>query len=113
MFDVEREFLIAALFDEINSGFHCYFTRGVWSRCTLQIDLFPQLKKTYRSISMRATSCCLINANYKFSVTGLGVDLQRRTCTCRIFDLDKIPCPYVMAVFRSQHGTILEIRFTS
>ena len=47
-------------------------------------------------------------ANYKFSVTGHGdvatVDLQRRTCTCRIFYLDKIPCPHAMAVIRSQHG---------
>ena len=47
-------------------------------------------------------------AKYKFSVTGHGdvatVDLQRRTCTCRIFDLDKIPCPHAMTTIRSQHG---------
>ena len=47
-------------------------------------------------------------SNYKFSVIGHGdvatVDLQRRTCTCRIFDLDKIPCPHAMAAIRSQHG---------
>ncbi|KAH0633344.1 hypothetical protein KY284_036130 [Solanum tuberosum] len=47
-------------------------------------------------------------ANYKFSVTGHGdvatVDLQRRTCTCRIFDLDKIHCPHAMATVRAQYG---------
>ena len=47
-------------------------------------------------------------ANYKCSVTGHGyvatVDLQRRICTCRIFDLDKIPCPHAMAAIRFQHG---------
>ena len=47
-------------------------------------------------------------ANYKFSVTGHGdvatMDLQRRTCTCRIFDLDKITCPHAMATIWSQYG---------
>ncbi|KAH0662391.1 hypothetical protein KY284_027322 [Solanum tuberosum] len=47
-------------------------------------------------------------ANYKFSITGHGdvatVDLQRRTCTCRIFDLDKIPCPHAMVALRAQYG---------
>ena len=47
-------------------------------------------------------------ASYKFSVTGHGevatVDLKRRTCTCRIFYLDKIPCPHAMAAIRFQHG---------
>ncbi|XP_049368301.1 uncharacterized protein LOC125833197 [Solanum verrucosum] len=47
-------------------------------------------------------------ANYKFSVTGHGdvatVDLQRRTCTCRFFDLDKIPSPHAMEALRSQYS---------
>ncbi|KAH0681185.1 hypothetical protein KY284_022270 [Solanum tuberosum] len=47
-------------------------------------------------------------ANYKFSVIGHGdvatVDLQRRTCTCRILDLDKVPCPHAMAALRAQYG---------
>ncbi|KAH0746326.1 hypothetical protein KY285_007983 [Solanum tuberosum] len=47
-------------------------------------------------------------ANYKFSVTGHGdvatVDLQRKTCTCRSFDLDKILCPHAMAALRAQYG---------
>ena len=60
-------------------------------------------------MSTRATSCWPIKSpNYKFSVTGHGdvatVDLQRRICTCRIFDLDKIPCPHAMAAIQSQHG---------
>ena len=43
-----------------------------------------------------------------FSVTGHGdvatVDLQKRTFTCRIFYLDKIPCPHAMSAIRSQHS---------
>ncbi|XP_069151944.1 uncharacterized protein [Solanum lycopersicum] len=50
----------------------------------------------------------ILIANYKFSVTGHGyvatVDLKRRTCTCRIFNFDKIPCPHAMTALQSQHG---------
>ena len=54
-------------------------------------------------------------AKYKFSVTGHGdvatVDLQRRTCTCKIFDLDKIACPHAMTAIHPNMVMILEIRF--
>ena len=47
-------------------------------------------------------------ADYKFRITGHGdaatVDLQTRSCTCKVFDLDKIPCPYAMAALRAQYG---------
>ncbi|KAF3674854.1 hypothetical protein FXO38_05028 [Capsicum annuum] len=42
------------------------------------------------------------------NITGHGdvamVDLQTRSCTCRVFDLDKIPCPHAMAVLQAQYG---------
>ncbi|TMW90973.1 hypothetical protein EJD97_014982, partial [Solanum chilense] len=108
IFDVEREFPIVALFDKINRRFALYFTRGVWNWCTLQIDLFLQLKKTYQSTSTGNKLMAHQITNFKFSVTGHGdvatVNLQRRTCTCRIFYLDKIPCPHAMTAIRSQHG---------
>ncbi|XP_050222591.1 uncharacterized protein LOC126672680 [Mercurialis annua] len=28
------------------------------------------------------------------------VDLKERTCTCRKFDIDEIPCPHAMAIFK-------------
>ena len=47
-------------------------------------------------------------ANYKFSINGHGdvftVDLQRRMCTCKVFDLETIYCPHGMAALRSQYG---------
>ena len=57
---------------------------------------------------MRATSCSPIKSLTTSSASGHGdvatVDLQRRTCTCKIFDLEKIPCPHSMAAIRSQQG---------
>ena len=45
--------------------------------------------------------------DYKFCITDHGdvatVDLQTRSCTRRIFDLDKIPCPHAMGVVRAQY----------
>ena len=47
-------------------------------------------------------------ADYKFRITSHGdaatVDLQTRSCTCRVFDLDKIPYPHAMAALRAQYG---------
>ena len=46
--------------------------------------------------------------NYKFSVIAHDdvstVDLQRRSFTCKIFELDKIPSPDAMAPLQFQHG---------
>ncbi|TMW81499.1 hypothetical protein EJD97_009235, partial [Solanum chilense] len=109
MFDVEREFPIVALFDEINRIFALLFHQRRMELVTPQIDLFLQLKKDILEY-VNAGNKLLTHqiANYKFSVTGhryvATVDLQRRTCTCRIFCLDKIPCPHAMTTIRSQHG---------
>ncbi|XP_016581992.1 uncharacterized protein LOC107879473 [Capsicum annuum] len=44
----------------------------------------------------------------QYTVFGSGftakVDLLERSCSCRKFDLIKIPCVHVMAALRSKHG---------
>lgn len=39
-------------------------------------------------------------ANYRYIIIGhegVGtVDLQRKSCTCKVFDIDKIPYQYIM-----------------
>ncbi|XP_015086960.1 uncharacterized protein LOC107030070 [Solanum pennellii] len=109
MFDVEREFPIVAIFDEINRRFALLFHLR-------RMELVHSANRFVTSIEkdiseyVNAGNKLLAHqiANYKFSVTGHGdvatVNLQGRTCTCRIFDLDKIPCPHAMAAIRSQHG---------
>ncbi|TMX02710.1 hypothetical protein EJD97_020263, partial [Solanum chilense] len=109
MFDVEREFPIGALFDEINNRFALLFHQRHMELLHSAITFIPSIEK-YISEYVNAGNKLFAHriANYKFSVTGHGdvatVDLQRRTCTCRIFDMDKIPCLHAMAALRSQHG---------
>ena len=109
MFDVERELPIITLFDEINMRFALLFHQRCMELVHSENRFVPSIEKDI-SEYVNAGNKLLAHqiANYKFSVTGHGdvstVDLQRRTCTCRIFDLDKIPCPHAMAAIRSQHG---------
>ncbi|XP_015160483.1 uncharacterized protein [Solanum tuberosum] len=109
MFDVEREFAIVALFDEINRRFAFLFHQRRMELVNSANRFVPSIEKDI-SKYVNAGNKLLAHqiANYKFSVIGHGdvatVDLQRRTCTCRIFDLDKIPCPHAMAVLRAQYG---------
>ncbi|XP_015075589.1 uncharacterized protein LOC107019715 [Solanum pennellii] len=109
IFDVEREFSIVALFDEINRRFALLFHQRHMKLVHSANRFVPSLEKDI-SEYVNAGNKLLAHqiANYKFSVTGHGdvatVDLLRRTCTCRIFDLAKIPCPHAIAAIRSQHG---------
>ena len=109
MFDVEREFPIIALFDEINRRFALLFHQRHMELVHSANRFVPSIVKDI-SKYVKAGNKLLAHqiANYKFCVISHGdvdtVDLQRRSCTCRIFNLDKIPCSHAMAVIRSQHG---------
>ena len=109
MFDVEREFPIVALFDEINWIFALLFHHRRMELVYSTNRLVPSIEKDI-SEYINAGNKLLAHqiTNYKFSVTGHGdvsiVGLQRRSFTCRIFYLDKIPCPDAMVALRSQHG---------
>ncbi|KAG5588073.1 hypothetical protein H5410_048507 [Solanum commersonii] len=109
MFDVEREFPIVTLFDEINKRFALLFYQRRMKLVNSANRFVPSIEKDiskYVNVDNKLLAHQI--TNYKFSVTGHGdvatVDLQRRTCTCRIFDLDKIPYPYAMAALRAQYG---------
>ena len=101
MFDVEREFPIVALFDEIKRRFVLLFHQRHIELVHAANRFVPSIDKDI-SEYLNAGNKLLAHqiAKYKFIVTGHGdvatVDLQRRTCTCRFFNLDKIPCPYAM-----------------
>ncbi|KAH0698992.1 hypothetical protein KY284_013207 [Solanum tuberosum] len=109
MFDVEREYPSVALFDEIKRRFVLLFHQRRMELVNSANKFVPSIEKDiskYVNLGKRLLAHQI--ANYKFSVIGHGdvatVDLQRRTCTCRIFDLNKIPCPHSMAVLRAQYG---------
>ncbi|KAH0679467.1 hypothetical protein KY284_020552 [Solanum tuberosum] len=50
----------------------------------------------------------IIGDDNQFTVFGAGVtayvDLLKKSCSCREYDLIKIPCAHAVAVLRSKHG---------
>ncbi|TMW99162.1 hypothetical protein EJD97_002965, partial [Solanum chilense] len=83
MFDVEREFPIVSLFDEINMRFALLFHQRRMELVHSANRFVPSIEKDILEY-VNAGSKLLSHqiANYKFSVTGHGdvatVDLQRR-----------------------------------
>ncbi|XP_049387194.1 uncharacterized protein LOC125851445 [Solanum stenotomum] len=109
MFEVEREFPIVVLFDEINMRFAKLFHERRMELVNSPNIFVPSMEKQIsKNINLGNKLLAHQIANYKFSINGHGdvatVNLQRRMCTCRVFDLDKIPCPHAMAALRSQYG---------
>ncbi|KAH0661352.1 hypothetical protein KY284_026283 [Solanum tuberosum] len=109
MFEVEREFPIVALFDEINMKFANLFHERRMELVNSPNIFVPSMENQIsKNINLGNKLLAHQIANYKFSINGHGdvatVNLQRRMCTCRVFDLDKIPCPHAMAALRSQYG---------
>ena len=113
MFEVEREFSIVSLFDEINLRFAKNFHERRMELTNSPNRLVPTMEKQIsKYINLGNKLLAHQISNYKFTITGHGdvatVDLQRRTCTCRVFDLDKIPCPHAMAMLRVHYGADFE-----
>ncbi|KAH0776551.1 hypothetical protein KY290_007962 [Solanum tuberosum] len=86
MFAVEREFLIVALFDEINRRFTLLFHQRHMELVNSANRFVPSIEKDISKYVNSGNKLLAYQiANYKFSVTGHGdvatVDLQRRTCT--------------------------------
>ena len=111
LFGDEREFPIKAMFEKISEKYSDFFNeRRVQFKCPEERTRFVLEieNKISTNISLGNRLFSHKIADYKFRITGHGdaatVDLQIRACTCRVFDLDKIPCPHAMAAFRAQHG---------
>ena len=90
MLDIEREFPIVALFDEINRIYALLFHQRRMNLVHSANRFVPSIEKDipeYVNVGNKLLAHQIYN--FKFSVTGHGdvatMDLQRRTCTCRIF----------------------------
>lgn len=109
MFLDEREYPITALFDEINRRYGEKFheRRNEFLNAS---TIFVPSKERVIAENFNLGNKLLVHqtANYKYIFTGHNevatVALQCKSCTCRVFDLDKIPCPHAMAALRCQYG---------
>ncbi|XP_015160466.1 uncharacterized protein [Solanum tuberosum] len=105
----EREYPITALFDAINRRFAEKFPeRRMKFINAPTIFVLATEKDIAKNINLGNKLLIHQTANYKYIVTGhdevATVDLLAKSCTCKIFDIDKVPCPHAMATLRCQYG---------
>ncbi|KAH0722838.1 hypothetical protein KY290_005493 [Solanum tuberosum] len=105
----EREYPINALFDAINRRFAEKFHESRMKFINAPTIFVLAIEK-YIAKNINLGNKLLIHqtANYKYIVTShdevATVDLLAKSCTCKVFDIDKIPCPHAMAALRCQYG---------
>ncbi|KAH0706487.1 hypothetical protein KY289_011563 [Solanum tuberosum] len=109
MFLDEREYPITALFDAINRRFAEKFHERRMKFINAPTIFVPSIEKDIaKNINLGNKLLVHQTANYKYIVTGQDevatVDLLAKSCTCKVFDIDKIPCPHAMAALRCQYG---------
>ncbi|KAG5581956.1 hypothetical protein H5410_052583, partial [Solanum commersonii] len=105
----EREYLITALFDAINRRFAEKFHERRMKFINAPTIFVPVIEKDIaKNINLGNKLLIHQTANYKYIVTGhdevATVDLLAKSCTCKVFDIDKMPCPHAMAALRCQYG---------
>ncbi|KAG5610946.1 hypothetical protein H5410_022227 [Solanum commersonii] len=117
MFLNEREYPITALFDAINRRFAEKFHERRMKFINAPTIFVPLIEKDIaKNINMGNKLLVHHTAKYKYIVTGQDevatVDLLAKSCTCKVFDIDKVPCPHAMAA-RCQYGDDYGRRFMS
>nr|XP_033511056.1 uncharacterized protein LOC117275834 [Nicotiana tomentosiformis] len=114
MFLLEREFPITALFDAINRRFaQKFYERRIQFLDILTICVPSVEKKINKNTTLGNRLLVHPIRQHVFSITShdavANVDLCKRTCSCREFDLDKILYPHIMTAlkfeFGAQYGT--------
>ncbi|XP_016576249.2 uncharacterized protein LOC107873830 [Capsicum annuum] len=108
----EREYPVASIFNSIAKRFGEIFRerRAYVLKCK-DNKFVPAAKKILRNNMSEGDSFYVENISgdkRQYIVFESGcttkVDLLERSCSCRKFDLVKIPCDHVMAALRSKHG---------
>ncbi|KAG5610938.1 hypothetical protein H5410_022219 [Solanum commersonii] len=109
MFLDERECPITALFDAINRRFAEKFHERRMKFINAPTIFVPSIEKDIaKNINLGNKLLVHQTANYKYIVTShdevATVDLLVKFCTCKVFDIDKVPCPHAMTALRCQYG---------
>ncbi|XP_060182405.1 uncharacterized protein LOC132612079 [Lycium barbarum] len=106
----EREYPVTALLTSISRRFAEIF-RQRRANISGSINLFvPSAEKTLREQMDEGDSLFVNNINgdaNEFTIVGSGlttkVNLLNKTCTCREYDLVKLPCAHAMAALRLKY----------
>ncbi|XP_059301867.1 uncharacterized protein LOC132053780 [Lycium ferocissimum] len=102
MFNEEREFPITALFDAISRRWSEIFHERQMTYVNLTTIFVPSAEKKIMTNKNLGNKLLLHRIDEDtFTITResgiLVIDLRRKTCSCREFDLDKLPCSHAMA----------------
>ncbi|XP_049352797.1 uncharacterized protein LOC125817302 [Solanum verrucosum] len=112
MFIEEREYLVASIFNLIANRFGELFReRHAYIFKLMGNQMVPFAEKIARKKMIEGDSLYVENVtrdDNQFTMLGVGVtayvDLLEKSCSCREYDLIKIPCAHAMAALRSKHG---------
>ncbi|XP_075473853.1 uncharacterized protein LOC142504894 [Primulina tabacum] len=103
-----RELPMIALLDAIQSLISSWFNNHRKAAVASTRHLNPWAETTLRSRFIESQKMEVIQMNtFEYHVTEVGhdavVELNRRTCRCRVFDIDRLPCAHAIAA-AGHHG---------
>ncbi|PHU17440.1 hypothetical protein BC332_13135 [Capsicum chinense] len=107
----KREYLVDTIFNSIAHRFGEIFNRRYAEVNNSRTTFVPQAKNILRKNMIESDTLYLNNINGstdEFIVLGCGpsakVNLSKRSCSCKKYDLLKLSCAHVMATFHLKHG---------
>ncbi|KAH0704838.1 hypothetical protein KY285_019116 [Solanum tuberosum] len=108
----KRKYPVAFIFNSIAKRFGELFReRHAYILKSMGNQMVPAAEKIARKKMIEGDSLCVENVtgdDNQFTVFGVGVtayvDLLEKSCSCREYDLIKIPCAHAMAALQSKHG---------
>ncbi|XP_047264155.1 uncharacterized protein LOC124896608 [Capsicum annuum] len=107
----EREYLVAAIFNSIAHRFGEIFRKRYAEVDNSKTIFVPVAKTILRENMTEGDKLYMNNINGsidEFTMLGYErsakVNLSRRSCSCRKYDLVKLPCANAMATLRLKHG---------
>ncbi|XP_047270310.1 uncharacterized protein LOC124899463 [Capsicum annuum] len=106
----EREYPVVAIFNSIAYRFGEIFRKRYAKVDNSKTTFIPVAEAILRENMTERDKLYVNNINestYEFTVLGYGrsakVNLLRRSCSCRKYDLVKLPCAHAMAALRLKH----------
>ncbi|XP_073138353.1 uncharacterized protein [Henckelia pumila] len=102
-----RELPITALLDSIQNFTSSWFNIHRKAVVSSTRHLTPRAETSLRSRFIESQKMEVIQMNtFEYHVVGVDhdavVELNKRTCRCRVFDVDRLPCAHVIAA--GYHG---------
>ncbi|KAL5567110.1 hypothetical protein UlMin_030274 [Ulmus minor] len=106
MFKKSREFPVVALLDAIQAKMSSWFNDRCKIAAGIKSPLTPLMEEKVRERWNEAENFKVNQLNaMEFDVRGdlieALVDLGRRSCSCKVFDLEKLPCSHAIAACNS------------